>query len=144
RLANLHREDGMTVHVVTTSQVYNEFSSGKVDPVAIRFFAKMFYDRANGNINEMPKYLCLFGDGTYDPKNRVTNNNNMIVTYQTDNSENVVSSLTSYDFFGLLDDNETYNGSDMLDVGIGRIIATTTDHARTLVNKIEHYKKNGS
>ncbi len=144
RLANLHREDGMSVHVVTTSQIYNEFSSGKVDPVAIRFFAKMFYDRANGDVNNMPKYLCLFGDGTYDPKNRVTNNNNMIVTYQTDNSENVVSSLTSDDFFGLLDDSESYNGSDMLDVGIGRIIATTTDHARTLVNKIEHYKKNGS
>lgn len=144
RLADLHREDGMSVHVVTTGQIYNEFSSGKTDPVAIRFFAKMFYDRANGNVSQMPKYMCLFGDGTYDPKNRVVNNNNMIVTYQSDNSENFVASLTSDDFFGLLDDSESFNGADGLDIGIGRIIATTPTHARTLVNKIEHYKKNGS
>lgn len=144
RLANLHREDGMTVHVVTTNQVYNEFSSGRVDPVAIRFFVKMFYDRANGNPDDMPKYLCLFGDGTYDPKNRLPNNNNMIVTFQSDNSENVVTSLTSDDFFGLLDDSESFTGPDGLDVGIGRIIATTQAHAKTLVDKIEHYKRNGS
>ena len=144
RLADLHREDGMTVHVVTTNQVYNEFSAGKMDPVAIRYFAKMFYDRANGNEVDMPKYLCLFGDGTYDPKNRLPNNNNLVVTYQSDNSENVVSSLTSDDFFGLLDENEGFAGSDGVDIGIGRIIATTSAHARTLVDKIEHYKRDGS
>jgi hypothetical protein len=144
RLADLHREDGMTVHVVTAPQIYNEFSSGKVDPVAIRWFVKMFYDRANGNANQMPKYLCLFGDGTYDPKDRVPNNNYLLPTYQSDNSENTVASLTSDDFFGLLDDSESMIGSDMLDVGIGRIIATSTQQARTLVNKIEHYKRNGS
>lgn len=144
RLADLHREDGMTVHVVTTPQIYNEFSSGKVDPVAIRWFAKMFYDRANGNLVQMPKYLCLFGDGTFDPKDRVPNNNYLMPTYQSDNSENTVASLTSDDFFGLLDDNESIVGGDLLDLGIGRIIATSTQQARTLVNKIEHYKRNGS
>jgi hypothetical protein len=144
RLAELHREDGMSVHVVTTNQIYNEFSSGKADPVAIRWFVKMFYDRSNDNLNNMPKYLCLFGDGTYDPKNRIGNNNNMLITYQSENSENVVTSLTSDDFFGLLDNNESFAGSDGLDVGIGRIIATTTQDATLLVNKIEHYKKNGS
>lgn len=144
RLADLHRADGMAVHVVTTSQVYNEFSAGKADPVAIRFFAKMFYDRASGNPADMPKYLCLFGDGTYDPKDRVANNNNRIVTYQSDNSENVVTSLTSDDFFGLLDDSESFSGADGLDLGVGRIIASTTGQAKMLVDKIVHYKNNGS
>ena len=42
RLAELHRNEGLTVHVVTAGQVFNEFSSGAKDAVAIRFFAKMF------------------------------------------------------------------------------------------------------
>ncbi|MFM7681928.1 MAG: C25 family cysteine peptidase, partial [Bacteroidota bacterium] len=91
RLADLHREQGTSTHVVTTEQVYNEFSSGAPDVVAIRMFAKMFHDRAILNPGTELKYLLLFGDGTYDPKNRVANNNNKILTYQADNSENYIS-----------------------------------------------------
>lgn len=146
RLADIHRADGWTVHVVDVQQVYNEFSSGMQDPVAIRWFAKMFYDRANQTpgVNP-PMNLCLFGDGSYDPlQGRNQNNNNMIVTYQTDNSESYTSSITSDGFFVLLDDNEAFNGSDGMDMGVGRIIATTPAHAKTLVDKIEHYKNHGS
>ena len=106
RLANLHRSEGLDVHVVRVDQVYNEFSSGAQDPTAIRKMAKMFYDRALQNGTKMIKYLCLFGDGTYDPKDRVDNNNNYIVTYQVDNSENHISALVTDDYFGMLDDNE--------------------------------------
>ncbi|MFT6245053.1 MAG: hypothetical protein ACJAXI_001822, partial [Crocinitomicaceae bacterium] len=42
RLAQLHIENGLTVHVVTTNQIYNEFSSGVQDATAIRSFVKMF------------------------------------------------------------------------------------------------------
>jgi hypothetical protein len=101
RLANLHRNEGMTVNVALTNQIYNEFSSGMVDPSAIRWFTKMFYDRAAGNINDMPENLCLFGDGTYDPKNRVSGNNYKVPTYQNEMSENFVTSFVSDDFFGL-------------------------------------------
>ena len=80
RLAQLHVSNGLSVHVVTTDQVFNEYSSGAQDATAFRMFAKQFYDRAN-NIDDQPKYLLLFGDGTYDPKNRVSNNNNYVLTY---------------------------------------------------------------
>lgn len=147
RLANLHRANGTTAHVVTTTQVYNEFSSGMVDPCAIRWFTKMFYDRAAGNANNMPKSLCLFGDGTYDPKNRITDNNYMVPTYQVSNSssaESYTGSYTSDDFFVILDNTEAFSPSDLLDVGAGRIIATSAQQAVDLVNKIEHYMHNGS
>jgi hypothetical protein len=146
RLADLHRADGWTVHVVDVQQVYNEFSCGVQDPVAIRWFAKMFYDRANATPGlNPPLNLCLFGDGSYDPlQGRSENNNNMIVTYQTDNSESYTSSITSDGFFVLLDNNEAFNGSDGMDMGVGRIIATTPAHAKLLVDKIEHYKNHGS
>ncbi len=144
RLADLHREEGLTVNVVTTEQVFNEFSSGATDACAIRMYAKMFYDRAATNTSLRPKYLLLFGDGTYDPKNRVANNNNFVVTYQVDNSENHISALVTDDFYGMLDDNEAISSTDMLDIGIVRILASDITQATQQVNKIEHYMKNGS
>ena len=144
RLADLHRDQGLSVHVVTTNQIYNEFSSGGPDAVAIRSFAKMFYDRAQTNPESAPKYLLLFGDGTYDPKNRVPDNNNFVLTYQVLGSENHISALVTDDFYGMLDDDEAITGADLLDIGIGRILASTSTQAEQQVDKIEHYMKNGS
>jgi hypothetical protein len=144
RLANLHRDQGLEVAVVNINHVFNEFSSGAQDPTAIRKMAKMFYDRSLQNGSKMLKYLCLFGDGTYDPKDRVANNNNFIITYQVDNSENHISALVTDDYFGLLDDNEAVNDGDLLDIGVGRILASTAAQAKEQVDKIEHYLLNGS
>jgi hypothetical protein len=144
RLANLHRANGTTVHVVTTDQVYNEFSSGMLDPTAIKRFMKMFYDRSKFIPNSEPKYLLLFGDGTYDPKNRVPNNNNYVPTYQALNSENYISALVSDDYYGLLDDSDSFDDIDQVDIGVGRLLISSTQIATEQVNKIEHYMKNGS
>lgn len=144
RLADLHREEGMSVNVVTTEQVFNEFSSGASDAVAIRMFAKMFYDRGALNPETKPKYLLLFGDGTYDPKNRVSNNNNYVLTYQVDESENHISALVTDDFYGMLDDNEAISGNDLLDIGVGRMLISDLTQAKQQVDKVEHYMKNGS
>lgn len=147
RLANLHRADGLTVHVVRTDQIYNEFSSGMQDATAIRSFAKMFYDRRAYTPGPKLKYLCLFGDGTYDPKNRVPNNNNFVLTFQFDqdnNSENHIAMMPSDDYFGILDDDEAISSSDLVDVSVGRMLVSNTQMAKELVDKVEHYMKNGS
>lgn len=139
-LAQFHREENMTVHIVTTNQVYNEFSSGSVDASAIKRFVKMFYDRASSEI-DAPKYLLLFGDGSYKNKSLVSNNTNFIPSYQSPNSVNPISSFTSDDFFGMLDDNEGdfTNGLELVDVGVGRIVAKNEQEARAVVNKIKRY-----
>jgi len=143
RLADLHREEGLKVHVVDVSQVYNEFSGGMQDPGAIRMFAKMFYDR--GSLNGDPlKYLLLFGDGSYDPKNRLSGNLNFIPTYQFPNGENSLISLVTDDFFGLLDDADAMGPADMVDIGVGRLLISSATQAKQQVDKIEHYMKNGS
>lgn len=145
RLADLHRANGLSVHVIQPQAIYNEFSSGMQDPAAIRRFVKMFYDRALANDPATkPKYLLLFGDGTYDPKNRVANNNNFVVTYQAASSENLIEAMVVDDFFGMLDDNEAIGASDIMDIGVGRIISSTNLQAKQIVDKIEHYVKNGS
>ena len=139
RLAQLHIQNGLTVHVVTTNQIYNEFSSGVQDATAIRSFAKMFYDRAVALPGTEPKYLLLFGDGTYDPKNRVANNNNYILTYQMNNSdftEDHIGNMPSDDYFGMLDDNEVMAASDLVDIGIGRLLISNLQMAKEAVDKI--------
>ncbi len=145
RLADLHRAEGLSVHVVDVMQVYNEFSSGMQDASAIRMFAKMFYDRALQNDpTTKPKYLLLFGDGTYDPKNRLANNNNFIPTYQAVLSEDHINALVSDDYFGILGDNEGFLSTDLMDIGVGRFIVSDNLQAKQQVDKVEHYLKNGS
>ena len=147
RLADLHRSQGTTVHVVEIQQVYNEFSGGVSDPVAVRWIMKMFYQRAGGDQTLMPKYLCLFGDGSYDPLNRVENNTYLIPTYNNDDNDtdiDYVDSFTSDDFFAILDDGEAMSAADMMDIGVGRIPVSALENAEDVVNKIQHYMNFGS
>jgi hypothetical protein len=143
RLASIHEKLGTTTHVVTTEQIYNEFSGGAVDPTAIRWFAKMFYQRANGNSALMPENLLLFGDGTYDPKNRLANNNYFIPTYQFLKSEDLLAAIVTDDYFGMLDDTESIENLDMMDIGVGRMIVSTSEQASQMINKIEQYLRGG-
>lgn len=140
QLANFHRSNsGLTVHVVTTQQVYNEFSSGSQDITAIKMFNKMLYDRAGSNTDEMLRYVLLLGDGSYDYKNRTSNNTNQVPSYQSSNSEAPLVSYVSDDYFGFLDDNEGEALSSTLDIGIGRIMSQNVEEAQNVVDKTISY-----
>jgi len=137
-LAQFHRtNDNLLVEVVTTGQVYNEFSSGCKDASAIRNLMRMLYDRA-ATADDMPKYLLLFGDGTVDNKTETPNNPNFIPTYESDESLDPTSSYVTDDFYGLLDQNDILTGTD-LDLGVGRFVVKTTAEAQTAVDKIKSY-----
>ncbi len=137
-LAEIHREnDGLTVSVATAEEVYNEFSSGNRDVSAIRNFMRMFYKRSTGP-DDMPRYLLLFGDGSYDNITDSKSNTNLIPTYQSKESNNKSTSFVSDDYFGLLDDSEG-EADGLLDIGIGRIPASTQEHANSVINKIKQY-----
>lgn len=139
RLADIHLAlDNFSTIVVRPQEIYNEFSSGIQDISAIRNFIRMLYDRASSD-NDIPKYLLLFGDGSYDYKNPIPGNTNYIPTYQTFNSLMPTSSYVTDDFFGLLDSTEGYYSNGALDVGIGRLPAKSIEEAKTLVDKIEYY-----
>ena len=73
-LAEFHRvEDTLTVNTAIVQDIYNEFSSGKQDITAIKDFVRMFYERAGADSTQLPKYLLLFGDASYDFKFGITN-----------------------------------------------------------------------
>lgn len=137
-LASIHQEkDGLSVAVVTNEEVYNEFSSGNPDVCAIRNLMRMLYQRAS-NDNEYPRYLLLFGDGSYDNLSTKSSNTNFILTYQSDRSINQTQSYVTDDFFGLLDETEG-EASGLLDIGIGRFPVKTTEEADLVLEKIKQY-----
>ena len=140
-LASFHENtDSLDAEVVKTTQVYNEFSSGAQDVTAIKSLMRMLYERA-ADSTELPRYLLLFGDGSYDNKNQINNNTNYVVTYQSVNSLNPTGSYVSDDYFGLLDENEGESTSNDLDIGIGRIPVKSVSEAQDVLNKILHYEE---
>ncbi len=148
KLADYHRQhDGMRVLVATTQQVYNEFSSGAQDIGGIRDMMRYFYLNAGTDTARMPHYLLLFGDASYDYKNRLPNNTNYVPTYESNESVVAGYSFTVDDFFGFLDDNENigdYDSINTLDIGVGRIPVATATDAEAAVAKIIHYKSNAT
>ena len=139
RLASHHRNhDDMEVLVADIGEIYNEFSSGAQDITAIRDFMKMLYDKG-GNGSEL-KYLLLFGDASYDYKDRIEDNSNYIPTWEDEQSLTIVYSIATDDFYGFLDD-----GLDnLLDLGIGRFPVETQEQAKIAVDKVIHYSTNAT
>lgn len=140
-LANFHaQKQGLSTVVVDVDQVFNEFSSGNNDITAIRDFVKMFYDRAGDDVDAMPKYLILFGDGSYNNRNL---GDFLLPTFQSPFSLELLKTYTSDDYFGLLDDNEGANLDnttvEKIDIGIGRIPADNIEKAQIAVQKIKSY-----
>ncbi|MBX7095235.1 MAG: type IX secretion system sortase PorU, partial [Flavobacteriales bacterium] len=142
QLADLHNAEGTTSQVVNVFSIYNEFSSGMKDATAIKQFLRMFYERAGGDPNLLPKYVLLMGDGSYDNKNRAGGNTSFIPTYESIESTLVTVSFVSDDYFVMLDPTENMNNSDLLDMAVGRIPCQNTDEAQAVVDKIRNYSQN--
>ena len=141
QVADFHSDEGLNVIIVTPQQIYNEFSSGSQDIVAIRDFIRMLYNRTTVS-TDLPKYLLLFGDGSYDNKNRLTNNTNFIPTFQSVNSTNPLgtASYVSDDFYGMLDPTEgVWSGAEIMDIAIGRLPVKSQQEANNVVDKILNY-----
>lgn len=142
RLAAFHQNrEGIKTVVVNAEQVFNEFASGVPDPTALRDFVKMFYDRAGTDSTQRPKYLLLFGAGSFDYKNRIKGNTHLVPAYESAESLDPLTTYTSDDYFGMLDDGDDINGPGipLLDIGIGRIPAVTAAEAASFVNKLIAY-----
>lgn len=141
KLANFHRNySGLNVKVVSLETIYQEFGSGKQDIGAIRNFIKyVYYNAPNGN---KIKYLNLFGDASYDFKNRVSIFSNWVPIYHALHSYSTDrQSFCSDDFFALMDDSEgnVDVNQGKADIAVGRMIASSNQQADELVNKVIDY-----
>ena len=128
----------LVVEAVNIQEVYNEFSSGRVDPTAIRDLARMLNQR-----DPQFRYLLLFGDATFDYRNiyEEIDDHNFVPTYQTYQSFDPIEAFPSDDYFGLLSDwDGRPNLRGALDISVGRFPVKTLDEALKIVDKIMHYE----
>ena len=135
RLAAFHKTEGITSHIVSQQEIFNEFSSGMRDPVAIKQFLKMFYDRAAGDPTLAPRFCLIMGDCSYDYRNRLNSKSDYVITYESTESM-AASSFSTDDFYVILDDTEGMNGSDLMDMSVGRLPVQTLQEAEGVVDKI--------
>lgn len=139
-LAELHRQhDGIEVRVATTQQVYNEFSSGTKDLLAIRELMRMLYNKYESE-GKAPRNLLLFGDGTFDNKNILKYNNNFIPTYQSESSFiDAGSSYVTDDVLTYLSPYSKSRIADTMMIGVGRFTVNTVEEAENMVDKCRRY-----
>lgn len=146
RLANFHRNySNLNVKVITLDKIYQEFSSGKQDIGAIRNLVKYVYFNASVDSKRV-KYLNLFGDASFDYKNRIPNNTNIVPVFHSLNSESLLSSTMSDDFYGMMDPHEgrminqsNLPGFEALDIAVGRMLVSSVQQAKEMVDKVIQY-----
>lgn len=144
KLADYHQTNSnLSTKVIVLDEIYNEFSSGSNDITGIRDFIKHLYN-ANSSVESKLKYVCFFGDSSYDYKDRIAGNNNIVPVKLSDISFNLASSWVTDDFFVMLEDNEgTMSSSHTVDVVSSRIPVSTISEATIVVDKIlSYYSKN--
>lgn len=151
RLKAFHEShDSLKVNIVPADELYNEFSSGTPDANAYRRYIKMLYDRAESD-NEMPKYLLLMGDGSFDNRMITSDLKNespddYLLCFESENSFNEINCYVDDNWYGLLDDGEGSNprNRDMADIAIGRFPVTTAEEAKIMVDKTINYVNNSN
>ncbi len=142
KLASFHRSySNLNVEVVDLENIYQEFSSGKQDIGAIRNFIKYVYRNASSDDKKV-KYVNLFGDASFDFKNRIQNNTNIVPIFHSIDSFSLSSTYISDDFFVLMDDNEgdmEPASSEGLDIAVGRMPVVDAIQAEEMIAKIIKY-----
>jgi hypothetical protein len=122
----------LKTYVFEVNQIYNEFSGGVLDAVAIRDFIKYCYD----NWQEKPVYVCFFGDGDFDYKSILVTDPNWVPAFEfSDPNINQVNGYTSDDFYVRIIGNDTQP-----DLAHGRITARSLEEANNYLNKVDCYE----
>lgn len=134
-----HRHDysDLSVALVNINELYNEYSSGRQDPTAIRDFA-----RALKLKSDKFQYLLLYGDASFDYKNKYNLGNHFIPTYQHDSNKPLYAYPTD-DYYGIFYHENPFNPfSGGLDIAIGRLLVNNSSESKNILNKIIKYDTN--
>lgn len=136
RLKALHAvyDPDLRIKIVTPQQIYNEFSCGAQDVSAIRDYCRMLYQDSRPL-----RYLLLFGDASFDFKNR-SETVCFVPTYEPVSSTDIQSSIATDDFFCFMDAHEGPETSNSKpDIAAGRLPVSTVEQATQMVDKIKNY-----
>ncbi len=146
RLAEHRRnKQNMLVQVVTSQQIYDEFTGGQPDLIALRRcirWMKTVSDRNSRNF----KYVTLMGAASYDMLDKIANNTNRVPIYQSfGHSPAVIFCLDEYIVYTEAKQGDPeISRSDKLGVTVGRIPARNLEEANGFVDKLIRYDSNKS
>jgi hypothetical protein len=125
------QHDQLKSLVVTTDQIFNEFSVGMLDPIAIRDFLRY----ARTSWSDPVEYVLLFGAGSYDYKKIKYQVTNWVPPYETLESNSQIYTLASDDYYVMLDP-----ASPRISLPIGRLPVHSVQEAKDVVDKIIAYE----
>jgi hypothetical protein len=137
-LANLRRSQGLSTGVYKVTDVFDEFSAGVFDPVAIRNFVKNRYD----DLSTRPEFVILVGDASYDYKD----NYGYYDKVYRDFGGNLLPTMLLYTFPNGDSASDNFfvcvDGDDLqADVFIARLSARFEDQVSNMVDKILAYDR---
>ena len=142
-LVEFRRSQGLTTMVVDIDDIYDEFSDGVFNPLAIQKFLRYAYTSWQ---QPAPTYVLLVGDAHYDYKNAI------VKLYREDRKTYNLYPIFVPTYHGWAPEcGETamdhrfvnVSGEDPLpDMLIGRLSVQTPEALATMVEKIINYEKN--
>lgn len=122
-LAAYRKGQGLVALMLTLEQVADEFGGGIASPAAIRRFLRTAVTRWSGP----PRYLVLFGDGTYDYRDLAGAHDNQVPTDMLPTAWGLFAS----DALG-----GDVDGDGRVEVSIGRLPVRTVEQGNAMVAKI--------
>lgn len=137
RLASYHQtKNNYNVQIVDANKIYNEFGSGSKDLTAIRDFVT----KLNTPLGSL-KYVFILGDTSYDYKNRISNNTNVVSSYQSEESSEYITSYVTDDYIVMTKPQQTVTSitSNLPDLPVGRIPAANASEAGAMIDKTLAY-----
>jgi hypothetical protein len=130
RSSNLQGFATPRIKVIDVDQIYNEFSYGLMNPMALNSFARYAYESWQA---PAPQYIALMGDMSYDYRK----------IFPTSRPNFIPSPSYHATIYGQApSDNAivTVSGNDIIpDIALGRISCETMQEADILVDKIINY-----
>jgi hypothetical protein len=131
------------VRIVTTSELFDNFSGGLPDPMAIRNYCKFLYDNyTNGGGSPLLTFLLLLGDANTDYKNISSTQPDYVPTNINLAKKQAVGvgSYATDEWFVLMDPDDYRFGHAVPDIAVGRLPASSSNEAFFLVNKTIQYE----
>lgn len=126
-LLALRKKQGLRCAVVPLDTLYDNFTSGIPDPIAIQRFLKHGYD----HWQIKPRFCLLIGDGYYMPRQKLQNNLMPFYHFQTYK----FGAAASDHFYTLL------TGEDHFpDLAVGRLPVQNKNELLTIIDKIVAYE----
>ncbi len=138
REAHLPYAENPVVKTVDIEHVYDNFSCGLKDPIAIRNYIKFLYDNFTDGGEPVLRYVLLVGNGTHDPKDIIGAGTDLIPFYMNIHYHYFNEAVEDDDFLVKMDEgNDKY-----IDLAIGRLTVLTVQEANRWVERIIDYETN--